>query len=334
MSIELRIVVPDDTANPSNYIEKALAALGYVRDAKTTPFSDSPPAAKPVKQDRQVGAVAELAAGYGAGEAAIEVPLVEDPHALPDVAVLPDPDPTVKKRHRRTKEEVERERLEKAAALLASKDVAAISTGEERIDPALTAVDTAEDAEQDAADEAAEQAARRGDDASVTLDDVRNVLGEVHKKFGIKVAAKIPTYIGSTLDALPPERYEEVRDELTAMLDIDKDTLLDMLGSGPSFVTNTPAVAETAPEFTRDDLLQAMFRFAAYADGVTGLKTQADAGKVKDKLINTFNDLPEVFVGEFGENVKTFNQVADEQIAHAVKAIDAAIASDRFKRKK
>ena len=83
---------------------------------------------------------------------------------------------------RRTKEGIaEDEAADAAEASAVAEPVAAISTGEERIDPT-----NPEDAAQDAADEAAEVAATRKPD--LTHDDVRQALGAYVKAFGMPAA--------------------------------------------------------------------------------------------------------------------------------------------------
>jgi hypothetical protein len=78
---------------------------------------------------------------------------------------------------------------ETAAEADAANAVAAISTGEERVGPE----DTVEDQEADAADEAAETAAATKERAAegkpaLTLDDIRTVLGNYQKVYGLPAA--------------------------------------------------------------------------------------------------------------------------------------------------
>lgn len=318
MSLEIRIIVPDDCNDPAAHVKTSLAAIGYapcVAEVYAKPVVGIvlPKTTEPTPT--QI-AIAEAANAAGPGEPSKD----EAEFGVADVALAEEPEKP--KRTRRTKAEMEAARAEEAKP--------AISTGEERIDPTLTATDSAEDAAQDAADEAAEQAARRGDDKKIVLDDLRKAYGAVSAKHGIKVATMLPKYFGCELVDMPEARYADVLEELEVMPGIDKADLIAMLG--------TPAVAEAAanfaaPEPTREELLQAMFRFAEYADGVAGLKTQKDAAAVKDRLINTFEWLPGVFTAKFGDKVTTFNQVPDEGLGIAIAAIDEAISEDRFERR-
>lgn len=84
-------------------------------------------------------------------------------------------------RARRTKEEIaEDEAADAADAAAASEQPQNIQTGGERINP--------EEAAQDAADEAAEDAANADPEKPLTLDDVKNAVGEYVSKFGMEAA--------------------------------------------------------------------------------------------------------------------------------------------------
>lgn len=78
-------------------------------------------------------------------------------------------------RARRTKEEIAED---EAAAAAEAEPAAAISTGEERIDPAHVA-------EQDAEDEAAEVEEHRDQAAPLTVDDVKAVVGDYVARYGM-----------------------------------------------------------------------------------------------------------------------------------------------------
>lgn len=315
--IELKVTVPDEASDPARYLEDALVALGFVRSTIYSRSAEKVARGEASVNDvRRLGAVSELAAGYGGLNDALST-LTEQGEAIQQELDAPkrkrgEPSPG---KSRRTKAEI-------------AEDEAAEQTGEAASEALPSAVDSPETDAQDEADEAAEQAERLGDRTTPTLDDVRKALGKVSKQHGIAVAAKLPGYFGGELAALEESRYPEIISEMEGMLQVDTATLKDMLESseeGSDAFGGAQAPAEKPPN--RNDLLSAMLRYGEYADGIGELEKMGQAK-------NTQADLPKIFEAEFGAGVTMQKHIKDDQLARAISVIHEAIHSDRFKRKR
>ncbi|AEI71046.1 helicase [EBPR siphovirus 2] len=347
--MKIEITIPDDCGDPSEYLKKSLSALGYAparswavvdKDAaemyKRTAAVLADRADEVAKEAREVGKVRELAMGYGADAgtetAAEALPSVMDEASVQQTVAKRERGQPSAGRKRRTKEEL----AEDAAADAADAAAGNISTNpEDRRDPEAedeaipTAVDSPEVDAQDEADEAAEEAARGGTDA-VTLDTLRKLVAEISKKHGMPVAVKVPKYLGKPLAEIDEADYDSTCETLEAMLDMDTDDLKATLADVGTEaakpvekpVEKTPEKPK-APSATKDEVIQAMYRYADYAD------------KTRDQnaMPHTQADLPLIFSEALGPNVKTLNQIAPDKYGEALAAIDEAIRTDRFKRK-
>ncbi len=344
--MKIEITIPDDCGDPSEYLKKSLSALGYaparswaVVDKDTADMYARTAAVlaerteEVRKETREVGKVRELAMGFGADADAEALPSVTDEASVQAVVKRERGQPSAG-RKRRTKEEL----AEDAAADAADAAAGNISTNpEDRRDPEddeaiPTAVDDAETDAQDEADEAAEEAARSGESDAITLDSLRKVVADISKKHGMPVAVKVPKYLGKALAEIDEADYGATMETLEAMFDMDTDDLkatLADIGAEPAKPAakqaDTPKVVEKpkAPSATKDEVIQAMYRYADYAD----------KSRDQNAMPHTQNDLPLIFSEALGPKVKTLNQIAPEQYGEAMAAIDEAIRTDRFKRK-
>lgn len=164
MTMKIEVTIPEDAINSgaaAQYLARAMSAIG---------FSAASHGNERMSVEAAAAQVAEAVAATEAAREVAETATRERGKPAPG-------------RARRTKEEIaEDEAADKADALApAVEPVAAISTGEERIDPA-----TAEDEAQDAADEAAE--AETAKPATLTHDDVRAALKGYLDAFGTAAA--------------------------------------------------------------------------------------------------------------------------------------------------
>lgn len=165
MTMKIEVTIPEDAVKngaAAQYLAKSLAAIGFSREAAF---------ARAAHQANGVSETAEKPVSETAGERnATETVTRERGKPAPG-------------RARRTKEEIAEDEAasEADASAPVSEPVAAISTGEERIDPA-----NPEDEAQDAKDEAAE--AETAKPAALTHDDVRAALKGYLDAFGTPAA--------------------------------------------------------------------------------------------------------------------------------------------------
>ncbi|WP_146071415.1 hypothetical protein [Bosea lathyri] len=178
-----------------------------------------------------------------------------------------------------------------------------ISSGEERVDPSIVA--------QDAADEAAESAAARTSGAP-TLDDLRRLMGDVQRKHGMAVAAKLPGLIGKGVGELTDEELPKAISAVQFVLE-----------NGLSNVSDEPAKTEATPAATKQDLVAAMLDYALFADG-----QNADHAKMP----HTMEDVAVVFGKLFGAEVSKLSQVPADGYAKAIAGIAEMKSKDVFKR--
>lgn len=170
MKIKLDLYQPYQMRAFANFLTEVAAGLDAERS--NPPFGcDAPTGEKPSDHWRnrqpeeiKTGVVA-VADETIEGEVAEMKTLRDNP---------PAEEPAKPTRTRRTKAQIEAEAKAEEPAKLA------ISTGEERIDPAAEA-----DAEQDAADEAAEHTVAEVEAAPLTHNDLRNAMGAYVKAFGM-----------------------------------------------------------------------------------------------------------------------------------------------------
>lgn len=174
MTMKIEVIIPEDDIKAgaaSQYLQRAMAAIGFSREAafaRAARQSETAFAAEDAEPDSATmpGAkLSDMPSTVAGGTA--EAPKRERGKPAPG-------------RARRTKEEIAEDEAADAAGAT-EEPKAAISTGEERIDPT-----TVEDATQDAADEAAEAEATKA--AELTHDDVRASLKKYLDAYGTAAA--------------------------------------------------------------------------------------------------------------------------------------------------
>lgn len=188
-----------------------------------------------------------------------------------------------------------------------------ISTGEPRIDP--------EEAAQDAADEAAESAERK----APKLEDLKRVVGDYQKKYGMAQAARrIPEILGGPVLEVAPKDIGMKMHAVAAAIEHDgvqtgKFSPMDMLTEPEK------ALEEKPPTATSDEFNAAVSDYAMKFDGT------ADA----TKWTNTRADIHTVFERLFGPGKVNFRMVdkTPENLGRALAAVRAEIANNTFGRK-
>lgn len=202
---------------------------------------------------------------------------------------------------------------------VADKQIAAISTGEERIgpedmadDPVLSRgnISSSPEDEQDAADEAAETEKS----GLAPIDVLRRLLGDYQKKHGMPAAVKL-CQEGGLIGAPIHELDDAGIEKAIAALSVSP--------LSPETKAETKPVETVAPK-TKADLIEAMMR---YGDKFDGTREQA-------KMKFTLEDCPRIFVSVFGDAVTKLSQVPEDGYGRAVAAIEQAIATDPFGRAK
>lgn len=328
MTLKIEVTVPEEHIHgdgASKYLASALSAIGYSRH---------------VSDERAIGKAPELAMPYAKSTMDIIQEHLDAPGeiAAAPASVLDEPSvqAAVAKRERgkpspgrarRTKEEIaEDDEAERVAAIYAAgggvtdqnsanKELAiveghdprpAISTGEERVDPAAAA--------QDAADEAAETASS---DGAPTLNDLRRLMGDVQRKHGMATATRIPFLLGKPIAEITDAELPEAIAKVQTLLDGDTPA------AAQAVTTATVAAgAEQAPVATKEDLIAAMLEYADFADGT---REQA-------KMKWTMVDVPVVFDKLFG--VQKLSEVPASGYGLAVAGIREMLAKDPFNRKR
>lgn len=314
MTIKIEIEVPTDLVLKgfgSEYLDMAAGALGFARGVSSVSQTAVTPMFKEWPDEKTAAReVAEMESRAKQPEPADTkhiVTTVDGKEVSRRERGKPSPG-----KARRTKEEIAED--EAADAADAAKQTAAeeanltddvkpaISTGEERISP--------ED-EQDAADEAAETEKT----GLAPIDVLRRLVGDYQKKHGMPAAVKLCQEGG--LIGKPIHELDDAGIEAA---------IAAMQGEAPA-KTEQPAPAEEPAALepkTKDDLLEAMMR---YADKYDGTRDQA-------KMVHTLADMPKVFMATFGDSVQKLSQVPEDKYAEAVAAVEAAIEADPYGRAK
>ena len=216
-----------------------------------------------------------------------------------------------------------------------------ISSGEARTNP--------EDDAQDAADEAAESASRRGSEA--TLDDLRKVIGEYQKKFGMaQAAAKSLEYNGGQpIFEVPSKDIPMTIARWQAAIEHDKageaakftpvkkdepykvEKVITESGEAAKFTprpmttggvqTSEPVKSSTA---TREEVNAAINDYAIKFDG----------SLEPTKMVNTKADIPKLMERLFGAGKNNFNAIerTPENYGRVIAAIQAEIGKNTFGR--
>lgn len=191
---------------------------------------------------------------------------------------------------------------------------ASISSGEERVGP---------DDAQDAADEAAESEKNRG--AEPTLDDLRRVVGDYQKKFGMAQAAtRTKEILGMSLLEVPSKDIPVMIHKIAAALEHDKP-------EGAKFTpvqTQSGVVQQVtiaAPKTaTRDEVNAALNDYATRYDGSLDPK----------QMPITREDVPRILERLFGAGKKSFNdfEKSPENLGRVLAAVRAEIEKNTFGR--
>lgn len=293
MTIKIEIEVPSDLVLKgagSMYLDQAAGALGWSRASNVSHVVTSEPAPAAI-----VEAAEQL---QQAVDERNEAPKRE--RGKPGEG-----------RARRTKAEIAEDEAADAADAQLQADAKeadltddvkpAISTGENRVGP---------DDAQDAADEAAETEKT----GLAPIDVLRRLVGDYQKKHGMPAAVKLCQdggLIGKPINELDDAGTEAA---IAAMQG----------GSAPAKAEEKAEPEAPVTPKTRDDLVEAMMR---YADKFDGTREQA-------KMKFTLTDCPLIFVDTFGPDVQKLSQVPADGYGRAVAAIEAAIEADPYGRGK
>lgn len=176
-----------------------------------------------------------------------------------------------------------------------------ISTGGERVDP-----DDDETQAQDAADEAAESAQTE----KQPLEQLRHLMGEYSKKFGIPEAVKLVKeggLIGKGVDQLNEAEVVEAISNITLALEMGSDT----------------SAAPSSEPKTKQDVIKAMLDYAKKFDG---------EGLEQHEMTNLNEDGPKIFTKLFGAGIEKLSHIPEDRYGDAVTAFEDAIEKNPFER--
>ncbi len=370
--IKIEITVPDHISGVEidDYIGHALFALGYAKtgnalgQAKTT-AGTLVERIRETETAHRTGFAASVSAIQSAASDISESELAQVVQDAVTEAVSAIPQPSENKpkrergkpdptsgRTRRTKIEIAEDDAADAADAAAgitrtapteddgSQAQAEAIEANEIADAAIVAETPAESAETIAQDEAdeAKESATSADKKTITgllLDQVRKTMGEIAKKHGIPMAARIPEYLGKPVAEFAEADLPGVLKKVTTLLKLDTETAQAILGEEDETPASIIANAKTETEVvaadllkkseypaTREELIKAMFRYADYADGT----------RDQEQMKFTMQDVPQMFQKSFG--VEKQGQIPDDKVGEAIALLDNAIATDRFKRKR
>ena len=175
----------------------------------------------------------------------------------------------------------------------------------------VTAMTLPDPNQQDSADETAEVASD-----VLTHDDVRSVVGDYTKRFGIASAQKkIPVILGCPIADIPDDQ-----ESLQAAIDKIQNEMSD----GPDVIEDTPLFADDLEdEVTEQDVRDALMLYAKTYD-------------VDAKMTNTLIDGPEILKKTFGPSVTALRLIPKDPASYkkALKAITEATEQNWFKRNK
>ena len=157
----------------------------------------------------------------------------------------------------------------------AAQPVHAISTGEERIDPAASA--------QDAADEARETAQAKAESGKpITRDDLRNVIGKMLAKIGFaKTTAQVVELLGQPMIEVPEAEIPGAIAKVEAWLagapvsvaEAAKAAAAEPEPQSALFGAASEPARVAPPTATTQDVMAAMQRYAQKFDGTSDLHT-------------------------------------------------------------
>ena len=208
-----------------------------------------------------------------------------------------------------------------------------ISSGGDRANP--------EDDAQDAADEAAESASHRGSEA--TLDDLRKVIGEYQKKFGMAQAAAksleynggqpifevpskdIPLTIMRWKAAIEHDKPGEAAKFTPVKPSEDRKFIHESTAKGFNPESGNPVtVVHTQQIATREQVNAAINDYA----------TKFDGSLEQAKMVNTKTDIPKLMERLFGAGKNNFNAIerTPENYGRVITAIQAEISKNTFGR--
>lgn len=346
MTLKIEIEAHPDFGDLRDQVDRAMSALGYHRASGTKPGELKTAEAAADRYDG-LGTAMQTASEAAEQEPAQETATEAEKLAPLDTRPVGSPAEGNKRRNSTEKAEDDKleamaaernisldnlnkvvaehgraravEEMEQIAPNSATEEVAAISTGEERVGPE----DDPETDAQDAADEAAETAANGG---LAPIDELRRAVGDYQKKFGMPAAVALCQeggLIGCGVHELPEADIPAMVAKVRAAVDADKPA--DDLEI-PASLDRRGELAEKQveqPKATKVDLQKAMLRYAKKFDG-----QDADM----NAMPFTMEDCPKIFTLLFGEGVTKLSQVPETGYAEAIAGIDEAIQKNPFKR--
>lgn len=349
MSMRIEINIDPSQGDASEQLRAHLAALGYVRESATPARTSrlrlygETDAQAPARHDSafttmtETPAVAEPARHADGLTTLTDAPLIPEvtapepdvePTAAPVIEAATETPPAIAAkpgarvpgqpapgRLRRTKAEMAEDAALEAAGQARHKTLASslalISTGEERIDPAVDA--------QDRADEEAEAAAVKK--TGLSMEDLREAVARFVRKVGIPRAQKeVPAILGCPMIAVP-ETDEALSAAIAKIEAVIKTGDVAPLVEKPASVAALIAAVDE-PHATLSDVVEA---FRAYARKYDGHDDFGRAAIVRE-------DGPRLLEQTLG--VRDVNQIEKDPAAYgeALTAINEAVLSNPFKR--
>lgn len=340
MTLKIEVTVPEDDIKAGaggQYLTRAMQAIGFERGV-TLPLPKAEP--KQTYQEQVAEALQERKADpapdaataeetqspaepsarcYGQPEEGkarrnkdqmAEDKEIEDLAAASGVSEIPTDIPATTLLAKLKAGEFEKKTDDPAPA-----EKANISTGEERIDPA-----DAETQAQDKADEKAEVEATRD---GLTLDDLREVVGEYQKVHGMAATVEnIPALLGCAVAEVKPEDLEGAIAKVRAEIGVTGIT-----GDMPGPNTAEPKAEEKPAPFTasKNDVIEEMLRYADKFDGQRTNPGEATA---------MIEDRAKILLAAFGDGIDGLSKIPDtpEAYGRAVLALREAIEKNPYGR--
>ena len=333
MTLKIEVTVPEDdikSGGGADYLSRAMKAIGFERgvtlplpkvepqqscleqvaqplqERKADPAPDAPVAEEtqsPAEPSARCYGQPEEGKARRNKDQMAEDKAIEDLAAASGMSEIPTDIPAVDLLAKLKSGEIAAPKEDPAPA-----EKANISTGEERIDPA-----DAETQAQDKADEKAEvEAARDG----LTLDDLREVVGEYQKVHGMAATVEnIPALLGCAVAEVKPEDLEGAIAKVRAEIGITGDI------PGPNTVEEKPAPFTAS----KNDVIEEMLRYADKFDGQRTNPGEATA---------MIEDRAKILLAAFGDGIDGLSKIPDtpEAYGKAVLALREAIEKNPYGR--
>lgn len=331
MTLKIEVTVPEDdikSGDGADYLSRAMKAIGFERGV-TLPLPKAEP--KQTYQEQVAQPLQERKA-----DPAPDTPIAEETQSPAEPSARRYGQPEEGKARRNKDQMAEDKEIEDLAAAcgvseittdipaadllakLKAGEVAApkedpapaekanSSTGEERIDPA-----DAETQAQDKVDEKAEVEATRD---GLTLDDLREVVGEYQKVHGMAATVEnIPALLGCAVAEVKPEDLEGAIAKVRAAI-----------GGG---VAEEPKAKEKPAPFTasKNDVIEEMLRYADKFDGQRTNPGEATA---------MIEDRAKILLAAFGDGIDGLSKIPamPEAYGKAVLALREAIEKNPYGR--